>query len=963
MTTIHNFELHHEQMIPELNARARLYRHVHTGTQLLSLETDDENKVFGVSFKTPPDDSTGLPHIMEHSVLGGSRKYPVKEPFVELLKGSLKTFVNASTYPDKTIYPVASQNLQDFYNLVDVYLDAVFHPTLTRLTLMQEGWHYELDVPDAPLVYKGVVFNEMKGAYSDPENVLEERILSALFPDTVYCLDSGGDPAVIPDLTYEQFLQFFKMHYHPANALVYFYGDDPVDDRLRIVDEVVREFESQAVEATIDLQPAFDAPRRLDYGYAVDDPQDAKAYVTVNWVLAEGDDPGLTFAFTALGHLLVGTPASPLRKALIDSGLGEDLTGLGYEADLRQLIFSTGLKGVALDQVAVVEQLVLDTLKVLVEDGIEPDMIAATVNTIEFALRENNTGYFPRGIVLMTRALRTWLHGGDPLAPLAFEGPLSALKTQLAVDDRYFEGLIQRYLLDNPHRATVNLTPDPDRQAQLDAAERARLAEARAVMGEADVQQVIDDARALKKLQETPDSPEALATIPVLKRDDLDKETKTIPLGVSDVHGAELLYHDLFTNGIVYLDLGFNLHTLPQAYVPYMGVFGRVLLEMGTETEDYVKLSQRIGRTTGGIYPGAYSAMPLGASQATAWSMLRGKAMVARMPDLLAILRDVLLTAKLDNQERFRQIVLEAKAMREASLVPRGHGVIRSRLQSYLNEADWVGEQIGGVSYLLFLRQLADAVENDWPSVLARLEDIRALLLNRQAMVCNVTLDAENWTQVQPLVADFIAGLPGADPVLHQWSPALEPVNEGLTIPAQVNYVGQGADLYTLGYTPHGSIIPILNYLDTTWLWERVRVHGGAYGGFVTFSWNSGALAFLSYRDPNLLATLENSRLTGKFLRELELSQEELTKAIIGAIGLLDVYQLPDAKGYTSMTRHLTGWTDALRQARRTEVLTTTVEDFQRFGEVLDQVAVHGGVTVLGASDAIAGANAERGDD
>lgn len=962
MTAIPDFELLAERDIAELNTRARLYRHRKTGAQVLSLENDDENKVFGITFATPPTDSTGVPHIMEHAVLCGSRKYPVKEPFVELMKGSLQTFLNAMTYSDKTCYPVASQNVQDFYNLIDVYLDAVFYPNITPQTLQQEGWHYELDDPDAPLTFKGVVFNEMKGAYSDPDNYLNRQVEHSLFPDNAYGVDSGGDPAVIPDLTYEQFKRFHETYYHPSNALIFFYGDDDPAERLRIIQSYLDDFDPIQVDAAIPLQAPFDAPRRLTFGYdAGEEGADGKkTMVTVNWALDEVTDVEATLALSILDYILIGTPASPLRKALIDSGLGEDLAGVGLELDTRQSYFSTGLKGVSLADADKVESLILSTLSSLAQDGIEPEMIEAAVNTVEFQLRENNTGPYPRGLLLMLRALRPWLHGGDPLAALAFEAPLAAIKQKLADDPAFFEGLITRRFLQNPHRTTVILRPDPETKQRREAAERERLAAARAAMSDDALRRVIEETRQLKRAQETPDSPEALATIPALKLEDLDRENKIIPLDVSDSHGCQVLFHDLFTNGIVYLDLGFNLRTLPQEALPYVPLFGRALLEMGTETEDYVKLAQRIGRKTGGIQATSFASAVHNSDQAAAWSVLRGKATVEQAGELFDIVRDVLLTARLDDQARFRQLVLEEKASLESSLLYQGHLVVRSRLQSRLNEGDWVGEQFGGVSYLLFLRRLAERVDNDWPAVRDTLEDIRRRLINRQAMAANVTLDETNWLQVRPRLDALLAGLPGTEPQLHTWTWNSDAANEGLTIPAQVNYVGKGADLYTLGYYRHGSIIPIINYLRTTWLWERVRVHGGAYGGFCAFDWRSGAFAFLSYRDPNLLETIDVYDQTGAFLRQLELGRDELVKSVIGAIAMLDAYQLPDAKGYTSFQRYLVGETDAMRQQLRDEVLATTPEHFKQFADVLDRLSAKGLVVVMGSQDAIEAANAAR---
>ena len=963
MTNSHGFELVKEQEIPELNSKARLFRHVKTGAELLSLENDDENKVFDITFRTPPEDSTGIAHIMEHCVLGGSRKYRVKEPFVELIKGSLYTFVNAFTASDWTTYPVASTNLQDYYNLVDVYLDAVFYPLVTPRHLEQEGWHYELENVADPLIFKGVVFNEMKGAYSSPDNVFGRYNQQSLFPDNAYGHDSGGDPTVIPDLTYEQFKKFHETLYHPSNSRIFFYGDDDPEERLRIMNEWLRDFDRIEVDSLVPLQGHFAEPRQVTHPYSVaGDVAEAKGFVQVNWMLEENTDPALTMALSILSYALVSTPASPLRKALIDSGLGEDVTGGGFSSRLRQNTFGVGLKGIDVADAEKVEALILGTLAELAENGLEPDMVEAAVNTIEFSLRENNTGNFPRGLSLALRALSTWLYDRDPLGPLAFEEPLTAVKTQLADQPTYLQDLIRQYLLDNPHRSTVILEPDAELAGRLEEAEKKRLADVKAGLSGDELLAIIDETRELKRLQETPDSPEALAAIPRLTLDDLDKENKIIPLAISDLHGSQLLYHDLFTNGIVYLDLGFDLRALPADLLPYVKLFGRSLVEIGTETEDFVKLSQRIGRKTGGIWPGSFTSTMENGRSAAARLFLRGKATMEQAGDMLDIMRDVLLTVKLDNRERFRQMVLEAKASKEAGLVPSGHIVTNTRLKAHFTEAAWVSEQIGGIEYLFFLRQLAEAVEHDWPSVLARLEEVRRLLVNRSSLVVNVTLDEANYGRFLPILSDFVTAVPANPLQLNDWSPAFGRRDEGLTIPAQVNYVGKGANLYDLGYKLHGSVAVIGKYLGTTYLWEKIRVQGGAYGGFSTFDRFSGVWSYLSYRDPNLLGTLANYDGTAEFLRHLNLSDDELTKSIIGAIGAIDSYQLPDAKGYTSMSRHLIGESDIQRQQFRDEVLGTTTADFKAFGEVLAQVNEAATVVVLGSADAITKANESQKD-
>lgn len=962
MNIKHGFELLREEHIPELNTEARLYRHKKTGAQLLSLENKDENKVFGITFRTPPDDSTGVPHIMEHSVLCGSERYPLKEPFVELIRGSLKTFLNAFTYPDKTCYPVASQNVQDFYNLIDVYMDAVLHPLLSPYTLQQEGWHYELESVEAPLMYKGVVFNEMKGAYSSPDNLLGRASQQALFPKNTYGVDSGGDPGVIPDLTTEQWKNFHQNYYHPSNAYLFFYGDDDPDERLRQMDNYLKRFEKQAVASEISLQPRWKKPRQVTVKYDAGDQENgnAKSYVTTNWMLAENQDPETVLGLTILSHALIGTPASPLRKALIDSGYGEDLTSGGFEEDLRQMVFSTGLKGIQSADAKKVEELILDTLRALAENGIDPDMIAAATNTIEFRLRENNTGSFPRGLLLMLRALSTWLYGGDPFAPLAFEAPLTTIKERIERGEPYFESLIREFLLTNKHRARVLLEPENGLNQRREAAERERLEKARAQMSHEELEELVRNTRELKRRQETPDAPELLAKLPSLELSDLEREAKTIPLEVRQAQGVPVLYHDLFTNGIVYLDLGFNLKLVPQEYLPYLPLFAKALVSIGAADKDYVKLAQHIGRYTGGIYPTLFTSHQYHRAEDQAWMFVRGKATLDHTRELLTTLCELLLEVKLDNRDRFRQMVLEDKARREAGLIPGGHAVVNRRLRAHFTQADWADETMNGLEGLFAVRQLAEAVEQDWPAVLEKLETIRRLLINRAGMLANVTLDADSYAAFRPQLEDFLAGLPQSEAVFHTWQPDLRAGNEGLTIPAQVNYVGKGANLYELGYELDGSVFVIQKFLNTSWLWERVRVRGGAYGAFGIFDFHSGVQTFVSYRDPNLGATLEAYDGATHFLQNIDLEADELKKGIIGAIGDMDAYQLPDAKGYTSMIRYLTGDSEEDRQRRREGILNTRVEDFRAFGACLAKVNKTGQVVILGAREAIQAANEDQ---
>ena len=952
MSRRHGFESLWVREIPELKTRAEMFRHVGTGTDLLSLMNADQNKVFGITFRTPPSDSTGIAHILEHSVLCGSRRYPVKEPFVELLKGSLKTFLNAMTYPDKTCYPVASQNVKDFYNLIDVYLDAVLYPRLTPSVFQQEGWHYDMDHPTDPLRYKGVVFNEMKGAYSSPDSLLAEYSQQSLFPANPYGFDSGGDPKEIPNLTFEQFKAFHEKYYHPSNSRVFFYGNDDPEERLRLVNEYFKDFQPLSVDSSIPFQSRFHEPRRLARSFPSGE-DSLTALFTLNWLLDETCRIEQNLAFHMLEYMLLGMPGSPLRKALMDSRLGEDLAGVGLGSELRQMYFSTGLKGISPERADDVEELILSTLSRLVREGLHPHTVEAARNTVEFILRENNTGSYPRGLVLMLRSLTTWLYDEDPLALVAFETPLEALKRTAGASPSYFEGLIDRYFLSNSHRTSLLLRPDPNLAKEIERTETESLLQARSSMTPSALQKVAADAAALKKLQETPDPPEALALIPSLKLSDLEPTNPPIPLTLTQERGCDLLYHDLFTSGIVYLDIGFDLYALPQEALPYVPLFSRALLEMGTEDEDFVSLTQRISRKTGGIRPALFTSSIRNSQQGSAWLFLRGKAMFKQAQDLLDILRDVLLKVRLDNRNRFQQMVLEAKARLEENLVPGGHQYVDKRLRALLSEADWAEEQMKGLSQLFFLRALSKEIEEGWPEVLRVLEEIRTLLINRSALLVNATAEAGGWASLQPKVGEFLEALPSRPFQRRRWNPEPMTACEGMTLPAQVNYVGKGVNLYALGYRYHGSTHVITRYLRNAWLWEKIRLQGGAYGAFCLFDKHSGGLTFVSYRDPNLLKTLEAFDGASRFLQDLHMGDDELVKGIIGTIGDIDQYQLPDAKGYTSMVRHLTGENEERRQRMRDEVLGATKKDFYSFGEILSSAMPQGVVKVLGSESVI----------
>jgi len=931
---MNNFKLIREQFVREFNGTVKEYRHEPTGAEIISVENTHNNKAFGITFRTPPSDSTGVAHILEHTVLCGSRKYPLKDPFVQLLKGSLQTFLNAMTYPDKTVYPVASQNEQDFYNLVDVYLDAVFFPRITPAFFRQEGWHYELENIDSPLTCKGVVYNEMKGAYSSPDNILTERSQQVLFPDITYGLDSGGNPAKIPTLTYQDFRKFHETHYHPSNARIFFYGNDNPERRLKILSEYLDGFKNLETppDSSIPLQKPFAKPVSIEETYAVSE-GDGKAFITVNWAIPDGI---LHFALIILDQILTGTSGAPLRKALIESDLGEDLAGFGLETNLRQPAWSIGMKGVEVPNLEKVEALIFKTLEKLAKTGIARGDIEAAMNSFEFELRENNQGSFPQGLSVMLNMMETWLYGWDPLGLAAYEYPLAELKGKIAANPRYFEELIENILLKNPHRATVRLIPDAGKAARDEAEEKARLQAVRDTMLPDELARTVDAAARLLEMQKTHDTPEAVKSLPLLKRDDLDKKIRTIPRAVEQRDNATVLFHEIFTGGIVYVDIGFDLHAIAADDLPWVSLLGSMLLEMGTQKEDFASLSQRIARKTGGIHACPFLAALENSPDSAANLFLRGKCMSGQTEALFDILHDILFLPAFNNRKRFKEVLLEQKAEMEGSLIPSGHSAVMSRLKAHYHEAHRAGEALSGIDALFFHRDMQKKIKEDWPSTVASLEGILQKLI-AGGLTVNITADGKDRAPVSQALENFLANFPKARSVpANKWEfPATQPVSEALLIPSRVNYVGRAINLFDNGYKMDGSSLVITKYLRTAWLWEKIRVQGGAYGAMCGFDPNCGVLAFASYRDPNIADTLEAYGQTADFLRNLQLDEDEMTRALIGAIGGIDIYLLPDAKGYTDMIRYLTGNTDEKRQNLRDELLSTTAEDFKEFANFL----------------------------
>lgn len=953
------FTLVEEKEMSEVGGVARLWKHEKCGAQVLSICNKDENKCFGASFYTPPDNSTGVAHILEHSVLCGSDRYPVKEPFVELLKGSLQTFLNAFTFPDKTCYPVASANLKDFYNLISVYLDAVYHPLLTQDIFRQEGWHVEAPDLDGPWTFKGVVYNEMKGVYSSPESVLAEKSQQAVFPDNLYSLDSGGNPEVIPSLTYEAFKDFHQRYYQPGNTRFFFWGDDPEDKRLELLLPYVEGAQPVTNLPEVNLQKNYSAPRFAEVPYAASQ-KDPRALFTVNWLLGERGDVGEAMKMEMLEHILEGLPGSPLRRALIESGLGEDVVGHGLETDLRQMFYSTGLKGVRPAAVGQAEEIIFTTLKDLAENGIPKEAVDAAVNSVEFAYRENNSGRFPRGLSAMIQALSTWLYGGDPLGPLSWEKPLMEIRKAVDSGEKIFEEAIKKSFLDNQSRVRVTLLPDPQLAELRQKRETTTLAEIQGSSSPAARQQMVDETEHLIEAQSTPDSPEDLAKIPSLGLNDLPLKNAVIPFELKKIPQT-FISHNLHTNGILYASLLLPIKRIPPKLAPLMPLFCRSFMDFGTAKEDYSQLGMKIASKLGNLGVSTLLGNRYDSGDPFCYLAVSGKVVKDNMNDLFNLMEEILLEPQKDQKiilNRLSQMVPEDRNRLEASLQVAGHAACAMRVGAHFSGTDAWGEAAGGISQLRFLSNLEKRLKEEPETVLSDFTELRELILGSSGAIFDCAADADMIDQAQKGAESLMKALPvqtaldSGEP-LSSW-PAMTdlPLDEAFLTNGLVNYVAKGANLYDLGYKYSGSAAVIIRWLRMSRLWEEVRVAGGAYGAFCALNRLNGNYVCSSYRDPNVDRTLSVYDGLGPYLRSFNPDKAQLTQAIVGAVGDLDTYLLPDAKAAKSLLLWLCGLTEEERQKNREEMLATTAKDFHDFAEVLSAASEQSAICVIGGSGA-----------
>ncbi len=937
------------QSLPLQNADGFLYEHA-SGAKVLSLISPDENKVFGITFRTPRADHTGLPHILEHSVLCGSDKFPVKEPFKELLKTSLQTYLNAFTYPDRTCYPVASCNDTDFKHLMDVYLDAVFFPRLTPAVLGQEGWRLQKGSRGG-YEFQGVVYNEMKGVYASADSRWEDLSQQALFPDSLYRFDYGGAPAHIPELTFEDFQQFHRDHYHPANAFVYFYGDDDPLERLNRLDAVLSRVAPGPVPPPVSLQPAWDHTRRLEGGYPAGEHDDEGIFASLHWLL-----PGTCLDLDELllanmvNYLLTRNPASPLRLALLESGLGEDLLGGAVNTHLLQPTVAYGLRGVEPGQEEAVITLLLQSLETITREGFRTDLIEGAFNSTEFYFREQNTGGTPKGLVTMLQTLNVWINGGDPLEALAMQTRIQALRERWQREPDLFTAWMQTHLLQNTSRAVVIARPDPALEARELADEATRIASfttefARKPEAESRNQQLVD---AVERFQSDPDSPEAIATLPRLRLRDVNAFTPDPPLETHTVADVPVLAHTLDTAGILYLDLLFDVRDLDPRDLPLLSLYSRCLTELGTRRLDHIRFNEQLSCHTGGLSAQIETSETLKPGGMIAELTLRIKTLHEKIPTTFSLLQQMLCEPLLGPPERVHQLLLEEKANEESNLIHSGSRVISLRLLAAFSPAERASEEMGGLCYLEALRNW----ENDPIEALTdRLQHLHRSMIRSAALKIHLGGDSEGIHLALNELPAFLKTLPrGEAPGSCDWTPLSNVTREGLVIPSAVNFVGLATRLRPGEGLPHASVRVATRLLRNDYLWDHIRVRGGAYGASCSFDRISRVFSFTSYRDPNVERSLETYRKSARWLADLNIGESDLEQAVIGTLGTLSRPHHPAQRSYTAMIRHLIGLTTELRQQQWDEVRATTAEDLRRTGEeLLHALDTESRVCVLGS--------------
>ena len=941
--------------IEEMQSEGIVLEHKKTKARLFLVSNDDENKVFCIGFRTPPDNDCGLPHILEHSVLCGSDKFPLKDPFVELVKGSLNTFLNAMTYPDKTVYPVASCNDKDFQNLMDVYMDAVLHPNIYKeeKIFRQEGWHYELESKDAPIIYNGVVYNEMKGAYSSPESLLDSVTQKTLFPDTCYGKDSGGDPLHIPELSYEKFLDFHRTYYHPSNSYIYLYGDMDMAEKLTWLDEeYLSHYEERPVDSRIREQKAFEKPVEREFSYSITDGESEEdaTYLSVNTVVGDDLDPKLYVAFQILEYTLLDAPGAPLKQALIDAGIGKDILG-GYESGILQPFFSVIAKDANKEQKGEFLAIVKGTLRKLADQGINRKSLLAGMNYFEFKYREADYGSAPKGLMYGLQCLDSWLYDGDPMMHLCYQETFDFLKKE--VENGYFEQLIKDYLLDNPFEAVIVVAPEKNLTAKEDEKLAKKLADYKASLSEEELEKLVCATRELKEYQDTPSTPEILAKIPLLTREDIDKKAETFFWTEKEEDGIKVLHHNFFTSGIGYLKILFNTSVLPQEDLPYAGLLKSVLGSISTEHYSYSDLTSEIHLNSGGMDFSVTSYANLqDAEQFTGAFVASIRVLYDKLDFGFTMLEEILNHSVFTDEKRLGEVIQETRSRARMKLENAGHSTAVSRATSYFSATAYYNELTGGTAYYHFLEQL----EKDYPAkkqeIIAKLQEVSRKLFTRSNMLVNYTADENGYEKLPETLKLLSAKLPEGSRETYVFTHPVKNVNEGLKTSAQVDYVARCGNFRDAGLAYTGALKILQVILSYDYLWLNIRVKGGAYGCMSGFG-RSGEGYLVSYRDPNLKETNEIYEGIPAYLEQFDPDERDMTKYVIGTISNLDAPLTPSVKGSRGLSAYLSGVTEEMMQTERDQVLQATKEDIRALAAHIRAVLQTGSFCVVGNEEKI----------
>lgn len=957
--TIHDlaeYEILDEHRVEDVQSDGFILRHKKSGARIAILSNNDDNKVFYIGFRTPPEDETGVPHIIEHTTLCGSKKFPVKDPFIELAKGSLNTFLNAMTYPDKTVYPVASCNDQDFKNLMDVYLDAVFNPNITKYEeiFKQEGWHYELTGKDDELKINGVVYNEMKGAYSSPDEVLSSQIYRSLFPDNTYSKDSGGNPEYIPKLTYEAYLDFYHKYYHPSNSYIYLYGDMDVVERLEWLDkEYLSQYEYKKVNSEINKQPAFDEIKNVEAQYSItmDDSQENKTYLSYNRVVGDSLDEMLYQAFDVLDYALVSSPGAPVKQALIDAGIGDDVYG-SYDAGILQPVFSFVAKNANASQADEFESIIENTLKEVVKTGINKEALLAGINSSEFKFREADFGQFPKGLLFGLNCLDSWLF--DDMKPFIHLECLGTFaKLRKAVDTDYFEKLIQEYLLDNTHGSSVTVKPMRGLGNEREEALAKELSDYKASLSDEEIKKLIEDTEHLKKYQEEPSSDEDLRKLPMLTRADMKKNAMPFSNIEDELLDVKVVRHDIESNGIDYISFLFDAGDFAQSELGYLGFFTNALGLVSTEKYSYTDLANATNIYTGGISTGTASHPDIKDRNNFVFKFeVKLKVLEKNLDKALELMEQMLLSSDFTDTKRLGELVAQIKARLQANLSSSGHLVAAMRSMSSFSRYALYQDELKGVAFYRSICRIEKELSESPKSVSDKLAAIAKKLFARNRMLISFTGNNEAYGNAKPSLEKVIAGFNKMSAVGNQAEVHFNTAKEAFIDASQIQYVAKTGDFICEGYEYTGALRLLRIILSYDYLWINVRVKGGAYGCMNTFL-RSGESYFVSYRDPNLSDTLDVYDRIPEYIKSFSPDERDMTKYIIGTFSALDTPMNPEAKGSRSLSAYLEGITYEQIQKERNEILNAQPEDIRRLADLVEAVLKKDSICVIGNENMI----------